>query len=126
MNKGTWLALGIMIGVAIAAFGIPVFWFDDQASPGVSDEALPRLKTQETVGYKIHPLFYQVRQAHMTGPTPDHVEGSVVWRTLFGVSVGHRYDINVERWIAVWGAFLSIELGLGFLVLRRLRRSGDL
>jgi len=111
-----------MVALSIAAFGFPVFWFDDRADPDVSQEALHRLKTQATIGYEIQPLFYQVTDAHMTGPTPDHVEGTVVWRTLFGVPIGQRYDLNVARWIGVWTLFLATELALCIVAFRRLVR----
>ena len=109
-----------MAALAIAAFGVPALWFEDRADPEASREAMRRLKTHETFGYKIRPLFYHVTDAHMTGPTPDHVEGTVIWRTLFGVSVGQRYDLNVAPWIGVWTMFLATELGLGAYMLWRL------
>ena len=109
-----------MVTFAIAAFGIPVLWFQDRAEPNVSGEALHRLKTQTTADYELRPLFYQVTDAHMTGPTPDHVQGTVVWRTLFGIPVGQRYDLNTARWITVWTLFLGTELALGLVAIRRL------
>lgn len=109
-----------MAALAIAAFGVPILLFEDRADPEVSQEAVRRLKTQATIGYEIRPLFHQVTDAHMTGPTPDHVEGTVVWRTLFGVPVGQRYDLNVVRWIGVWTVFLATELGLGAYMFWRL------
>lgn len=126
MPRDVQFILVAMLGLIVGAVAVPTLYYQDRAEPSVSDEALRRLKTQETLGYEIHPLFLQVAGARMTGPTPDHVEGTVVWRTLFGVDVGQRYDLDVGRWLAVWTAFLLAEFALGAYAVRRMVAAGSL
>lgn len=114
-----------MILLAFAAFGVPLLAYPDRADGNVSDEALHWLRTQDALGYKIRPLFRQVTDATMTGPTPDHVKGTVVWRTLFGVDVGGRYDVDTTRWAGTWAMFLVAELALGAFVVRQLTDAKD-
>lgn len=124
----TKVALVAMLGLAVVAFGIGPLLHKDQIDPSVTPEAARRLKTQLALGYTIHPLVLQVTEARMTGNTPDHIEGTGVWRTLFGIPVGERrlaykderYNLDTRKWILVWGIFLLVEGALGAFILRRM------
>ena len=121
MSGRGWLAMIGMIALAVVAFGSSPMLFRDTASPNVSREAMRRLKTQHALGYDgIHPRYLQVTSARMTGPTPDDVEGSVVFRTLFGIRVGERYDLDYWRWVGAWVVLLSAESVLASILLREL------
>lgn len=93
----------------------------------IQREAIERLKRQGTVGYKIPPVLTQVTAARMIGETPEDVEGTVVWRTLFGISVGeswvnqhhssHNLSLNINKHLGILLAFLLAEGALaGFLL----------
>lgn len=123
----TRLALVATLTLALVAFGAGPLLYQDQTDRTISCEALRRLKTQLAAPYKVRPLVLQVTDAHMTGDTPDHVEGTAVWRTLFGIPVGEpqfaatggHYDLDVSKWMAVWTIFLVTEGLLGSYVLYR-------
>jgi hypothetical protein len=93
------------------------------------EEAVRRLKVQLAHQTKLASLFHlQVVDGRMTGPTPDHVEGRVVWRTVFGVAVAtttvqaDQWSTVWDRWpgLLVWAALLLVELGLAGLLLWQL------
>lgn len=66
-------------------------------------------------------MFLQVTDAHMNGPTPDHVKGTVVFRTLFGIEVGETHALDYRRWAGVWLAFLVTQAALGIYAARHAR-----
>ena len=125
------LAFTAMLGLSFAAFAIPILVFPDQA-PEVSKEALRRLRTQAAAGVEIAWLLSpQVVDARMVGPTPYHVEGRVVWRSLFGVVVGETtvtqhqssYRWDTGKLALVWAVFLVTETLLAGSIVWRLRTS---
>ncbi|MBI4497337.1 MAG: hypothetical protein HY689_05505 [Chloroflexi bacterium] len=118
------LVLVAMLSLGVAACGAPPLVYPDQA-PGVPREALRRLKTQAGQPFKLRRLAYlQVTDAEMTGDTPDHVKGTVVFRTLFGIPFGvssvSSRDLNWSIPAVTWAVFLLAETVLGIVVLRRL------
>jgi hypothetical protein len=116
-----------MAVLATAAFGTAPLAHRDRVA-GVPDEALRRLKVRAASTLKLPPLFSQVVDARMTGDSADHVEGTVVWRTVFGLRAGEirvygqhltpRYEHRTT--LAAWAAFLLTEAGLGVLLVRQL------
>jgi hypothetical protein len=124
------LAVMIMLGVVLAAFGIGPLVYKDHADPQVPPEALRRLKTQLSLDLKIRPLVLQVTEVHMVGDTPDAVEGTGVFRSLFGVPVGQiqiggqnaNHYFDSRKWMTTWVIFLLVEGALGTFVLRRTLR----
>lgn len=93
--------------------------------PGLRRQGLGRLKVAARQATKPAPLYHiHVGGAHMTGPTPGHVEGIVVWRTVFGVPAGitaidgtdFRSGWDHRRAARTWGAFLPAEPALGALL----------
>ena len=111
--------VGLAAVLAVAAIVAPRFAFDDTA--GAPPEAVRRLKTQAAHVRTIPPLVSQATHAEQYGPTPDHVRGRVVARTVFGARTGW-YELPTEggeEWaydhrkeLALVAAFLSGELGL--------------
>ncbi len=77
----------VMLRLVLLAFGASHL-YADQVGPDVLAEALRRLKTQFALPFQVRPWVIQVTEATMTGDTPDHVRGSVGFRTLFGLPVG--------------------------------------
>ena len=122
------IAFAAMLAIGLLAFGMGPLLYRDQHDPAVPPEAIRRLKTQIAVPYDVRPAILQITEAHMAGPTPDHVEGTAAWRTLFGIVIGspqhtlshQHYDLQVTAWILIWGLFLLVEGGLGTLVVWRL------
>jgi hypothetical protein len=105
--------------LAVAAIVVPRFAFDDTAS--APPEAVRRLKVQAAHVRTIPPLVSQATRAEQYGPTPDHVRGRVVARTLFGVRIGwyelsaessEEWDYDHRKELALVAAFLAGELGL--------------
>ena len=102
--------------IAVAAIVVPRLVFDDTAD--APPAAVQRLKTQAAHVRTIPPLVSQAVRAEQYGPTPDHVRGRVVARTLFGFRTGW-YELSAEgsaAWhynhrneVAVFAAFLLAE-----------------
>lgn len=93
------------------------------------EEAVRRLKVQAHRQTKLAPLFYiHVADIQLTGPTPDHVAGRVVWRTIFGAPVGETTfsaggassTWDPRPGFLVWGALLVAEFGLASLLVWQL------
>ncbi len=110
--------IAIAVLLAVAALVVPRFAFDDTAS--APSEAVRRLKTQAAHVRTIPPLVSQATHAEQYGPTPDHVRGRVVARTLFGIRTGWfaatiegeewQYDLRKE--LGVFITFVVAEAGL--------------
>ncbi len=120
----------LMLGLVIAAFSLPLL-HTDQADASVSAEALRRLKIQAVLPYGgLHPRSLQVTEAHMTGPTPDHIEETVVFRSLFGLPVGtvviqsqdYHLNFDPDAWFGLWFGFVALEVTLGTYALWRAMR----
>jgi hypothetical protein len=119
--KPNYIMLAMLL-LAAAAFGTGPVFFRDQVSNSVSKEALRRLRTGASLGYKIRPFVFQITNARITGPMPDAVEGTGIWRTLFGISVGEdqavgsapmTFNLDLQKWLNVWFAFLFVEAAMG-------------
>ncbi len=111
--------IAIAAVLAVAAIGVPRLAFDDTSS--APPEAVRRLKTQAAHVRTIPPLVSQATHAKQHGPTPDHVRGRVVARTLFGIRVGwyelaaqgsEGWDYDHRKEFALSAAFLLAEAGL--------------
>lgn len=111
--------IGISAVLAVAAIVVPRLAFKDTAS--APPEAVLRLKVQAAHVRTIPPLVSQATMAEQYGPTPDHVRGRVVARTLFGVRTGwyelpaegsEDWDYDHGKELALSGAFLLAEAGL--------------
>ncbi|MCL4241796.1 MAG: hypothetical protein KJ048_10620 [Dehalococcoidia bacterium] len=110
---------GIAAILAFTALAVPPLAFDHTAS--APPEAVNRLKVQAAHVRTIPPLVSRVTHAEQFGPTPDHVRGRVVARTLFGIRIGW-YELSAEgnaAWhydrrkeLALAAAFLLAEAGL--------------
>ncbi len=130
------LILVAMLGVGFAAFGLPRLLYPDYAPAvlpgGCAQSCVPRairhLKAQAAAGYKIRPEFSQVTSAYVLGDTPYHVQGTVVWRTLFGLPVaeahvfgaGKNPELNLLNWALAWATFALVEGVLSTLLLKSL------
>jgi hypothetical protein len=149
MNDGrlAWLTLPAlpvaMLVIAVVALWAPRQVFRDaptEMRPGACEhwgtrpcatEAARRLKGQARARFDFPIGWAQVVEARLAGPTPDHVEGTVVFRAPLGLPVARirlygqsgRYDYQLANWPLAWGAFLLAEGALGVLFCRRLWRA---
>ena len=117
-----------MLALAILAFAIPIFAYRDV--PGdVPPVTIRQLKVEARHMTKLPIVFQQVTAATAIGTPPaNSAEGTVVWRTLFGIPVA---EIHITRTKAVTRdggmgaalfvpmAFLAMEASLAWLLLRR-------
>lgn len=140
----TLLILLTMLGVGFAAFGLPQLLYRDYAPTALQGgcvywgsqpctvAAIRRLKTQAARGYKLRPEFSQVTDLYLLGDTPNDVQGTVVWRTLFGIPVAERRiagagstsGLNWLNWVLAWAIFLLVEGVLGILLFWGLLEDG--
>ncbi len=112
------IALLAMLLVAAAAWLLPAIAHDD------AETAAPAHERDTLKGYlrgavKVLPLYAQITEAHMDEVNPRAVEGRVVGRTLFGVTVADltyrrgagTSDLAVEhsRALLAWLAFIGAE-----------------
>lgn len=138
-----WLAPVLMLALGGAALWAPRQVFRDaptELRPGACEywgtrpcatEAARRLKGQARARFDFPIGWAQVVEARLAGPTPDHAEGTVIFRAPFGVPVAEirlydqsdRYDYQLANWPLAWGAFLLAEGALGVLFCRRLWRA---
>jgi hypothetical protein len=118
--------LALMLLLALAAFVAPHALFDDQVPEDVSDLSHQMLRNSLSHGNAIEPLLVpQITEARMFDSTPDAIEGTVVWRSLFGVQIGQSTQsgwetttwMDLSRVVLLWTAFVAIEVALGGLLL---------
>jgi hypothetical protein len=98
--------------LAVVAFAVPLTLFPDDRGD-VSSEHVLRLKTQASMWTDIPAVRLQAIEARSIGPSPDHVAGTVVFRTLFGVPWG-RVEVGSEPG-PTWHTWRYIATGLGFV-----------
>jgi len=121
LKRVHWLA-GLMLVLAVAAFGLPLLFPDttssDIADPELHREAVYRLRVQIHSIYKINPAYLQIIEVGLANDQPPiEPEGVGIWRTLFGIPVGvAEYELpdidlnlNLSRLGIVWGLFLLIQ-----------------
>lgn len=118
------LLLTAMLGLAIAAFVPPL------VSPRQTGEAPPiairQLEAEASRGYLIPPGVMHITDIRARGDYPYQVEGTVVYRSLFGVEVASAryynsataYASNRFKQIAIAAAFLLLEGGLAFALVK--------
>lgn len=105
--------------LALHAFAVPPVLYPDRVT-GVPDMALKQLRNEGARGYTVPPGFMQVVEAQSSGPYPYRAEGTLVYRSLFGVAVGSmrsydrgtRYELASGKVLGLWLAFLALEAGL--------------
>ena len=121
MSHLSRLLLAIVILIPSLALGLPILTFDDELPAGISTEQARRLKTQLSTGSKLWRLHkLQVSEIRSTGPTPDAVEGVVIWRSAFGIPVGRssvvggfsHFDISFALTWAAWSGTLLLEAAM--------------
>lgn len=116
-----------MVMLAVAAFGVPWFGFDD-VTEGVDPAQFRRFEDRGRHWADIPSLNVQVIEIEATGPDPHDVEGRVVLRTLFGVPWnelelgirGGQSNGDISVWFWTLAAFLGVESALGVWQFRRL------
>lgn len=116
--------LTAMLGLAIAAFIPPL------VSPRRADEvppiAIQQLEAEASRGSVIPPGVMQITDIRARGDYPYQVEGTVVYRSLFGVVVASAryynsatvYEFAAIKLIAIAAVFLLLEGGLAFSLLK--------
>ncbi len=124
VTRKAMLLIAAMVGLALVAF-VPPFLFRDQAT-GVPSIALCQLKVEASHGYTIPPGRMQVIHAEAQGPYPYQVEGTVIYRSLFGLHVASAqaynnetaYDFARSRLVGLVAAFSLLEGLLGLLLVK--------
>lgn len=120
-----------MVALAVTAF-VPPFLHRDRAA-AVSEIAYMRLRAEGTAAFTIPPGIMQVTDIHAYGPYPQAVEGTVVYRSLFGLKVasvrayGGRlwYESDLAAWWKMWAAFLLAESALGGRLCKAILANGE-
>lgn len=113
-----------MLLLAVAAFGTGPLFFQDRAFLGVSNTSLQYIQHGAQQGLIDPPLLWQVQliDARTTGPDRFDVQGTAVWRTLFGIPVGVVRSVGVDaaessvdwwKMGRIWLAFLLAEAAMG-------------
>ncbi len=124
MARKSWLLMVAMAGLALGAL-VPPFLFRDQGTE-LPPTVLLQLKAEASHAFTIPPGVMHVTDIHMYGEHPYRVEGTVIYRSLFGLPVASvraynslKYYENVgARWFALIGGFILVEGLLGFLLFR--------
>jgi len=121
--KANYVMLAMLL-LAVMAFGTGPVFFRDQTFPDVPNASLRYTEHGVQQGLIDPPLLWQVQlvEARMTGPDHFDVEGTGVWRTLFGIPIGVVHSIgtdaaesgvNWRKMGRVWLAFLFVEAAMG-------------
>lgn len=108
------LIIALMATWAFAAFAIPTYVFRDRAG-AVPPVVFAQLRNEAARAYTIPTGSMQVTDARASGPYPYHVEGTVVYRSLFGLPVGNTrnhgdmvwYGIERQHVAGVWAVLLN-------------------
>lgn len=125
-SRKALLLLIAMAGLAICALIPPLLYRDQDAD--VPPIALAQLKAEATRGYTIPPGVMQVIDIRASGEYPYQVEGTVIYRSLFGPPVASVryynsqtvYDFARMKLFGIWAGFLLVEGALGLLLFRYL------
>lgn len=121
--KTNYVMLAMLL-LAVAAFGIGPLFFRDQTFPNVSSASLQYTQHGVQQGMIYPPLLWQVQlvEARITGSDRFDVEGTSVWRTLFGIPVGvvgsvgsdaSESSVDWQKMERIWLIFLLIEAAMG-------------
>lgn len=121
-SSRAWLVAHAKVALAVAAF-VPPFLHRDRAA-AVSEIAYLRLRAEATTAFTIPPGVMQVTDIHASGPYPQTIKGTVVYRSLFGLQVASVraydgrlwYESDMAAWWKSWAAFLLAEAALGGLL----------
>ncbi len=113
-----------MVGLALVAL-VPPFLFRDQDT-GVPPIALRQLRAEASRGYAIPPGRMQVVHAEAHGTYPYQVEGTVIYRSLFGLRVASAraynsataYELAGGRLAGLIAGFFLLEGLLGLLLVQ--------
>jgi hypothetical protein len=127
--RATLPLLVIMLALGLAAI-VPPFMFEDRGAD-LARIALLQLRAEASRGYAIPPGVMQVTEIRAHGEYPYWVEGTVVHRWLFGLTVATthyynhatRYDLDRARLLGSLVGFLLAEAFLGFLMWRSARQA---
>ena len=130
MARKTLLLIAAMTVLAIAAV-LPPFLFRDRGTD-LPPIVLRQLKVEASHGYTIPPGVMQVLDARAYGEYPYRVEGTVVYRALFGLRVASArsynsatiYEFDGVKFGGIVVGFILAEGLLGFLLLKRRGSAG--
>ena len=121
----TLLLIAIMMGFAVGAL-VPPLLFRDQGT-GLPPIVLQQLKAEASRGFAIPPGIMQVVDVRAQGEYPYRVEGTVVYRSLFGVPVASAryyngvttYELDAVRLGGLALGFILVEGLLSLLAFKR-------
>jgi hypothetical protein len=123
----TQVAFALVVLIAVCAFA-PRLLINDHVPSDVTPRQVGALKGWAAASSHFSGMFdLQVIRARRLGPHPPDVEGTITWRSLFGVPVGTTTEADGQSMTAVaygktfalWGTFLAVEGSLvGFIVQR--------
>lgn len=113
----------VIVMVSLGAAFVSPFLYRDQATdtPAI---ALAQLKNEAARGYLIPPGVIQVIDVQVYGEYPYRLEGTVIYRSLFGVRVASArfynnattYELAGMKLLGVWASFILAEGALGLLL----------
>ena len=126
------LTMIVALLLLLAALGGPLLLRKDQDA-GITPLQAELMKSEARHASKIPPLMLQITDVV---PSPEEADsqalpnGTVVWRTVFGVKYGEteisngqsHTDFQNAKLLIAWSLFLISELALIGIVLLRLRR----
>lgn len=124
MARKSWVLIIAMAGLAFGALVRP-FLFRDQGTE-LPPIVLLQLKAEASRAFTIPPGVMHVTDVHMYGEYPYRVDGTVVYRSLFGLPVASVRSYNSAtysekvgaRWFTLIGGFILVEGLLGLLWFR--------
>ncbi len=125
MAHKTLFLIIAMAGLAIGAL-VPPFLFRDRGTD-LPPIVLQQLKTEASCGYTLPPGIMQVIDVRAHGEYPYRVEGTVIYRSLFGLSVASAryynsatvYELAAGKLWGLWAGFILAEGALGLLLRNR-------
>lgn len=120
------LLIAAMAGLGIGALAPPLLYRDQGADLPVI--AIQQLKAEADRGYTIPPGVRQVIDGRAYGEYPYRVEGTVIYRSLFGLPVASArtynsataYELAGMKLLGVWVGFILAEGALGLLLCKYL------
>lgn len=104
-----------MVGLGIGALVPPLLYREQDVD--LPTIALEQLKAEAGRGYPIPPGVMQVIEAQAYGEYPYEVEGTVIYRSLFGMRVAAArsynnattYELATMKLLGVWAGFILAE-----------------
>lgn len=127
MTRRTAALIVSMVGIAVIAGALPCLFRDRGTElPAI---VLQQLRAEASHGYTIPPGVMQITEVRAYGDYPYRAEGTVVYRSLFGVPVASArsynnataYDFARSRLAGLVGVFVLLEGILGFVLVRQWR-----